>query len=105
MSDWSEVASGAVGGGLVIAVQTLKSAYTSRRDRNKIFRWLEAESKQPGKFEYRSTRAIAKAVSLTPDRVLLLCHTDVRIHAALGDRDDLWNLSGEDQKKPMGMFD
>lgn len=81
-------------------VQSLRAGYVDRRDQNKIFKWLESEYQKPGKFEHRSTRAISKAVNLTPERAYYLCHTDVRVNAALGERDDLWNLKGEDQKGP-----
>ncbi|MCK8669402.1 hypothetical protein M1M11_31450 [Pseudomonas azerbaijanoccidens] len=104
MSDWSEVVAGAIGGGLAWGLQILTSGYLDRRHRNKIFNWLQAESAKPGSFEFRSTKAISKAVSLPPERVYYLCHTDIRIHPALGDRDDLWNLSGEDQVKRNGLW-
>ena len=104
MSDWSEVIAGAVGGCIAWSLQALSSGYSNRRDRNKIFKWLETESAQPENFQFRSTKAISKAVSLPPERVHYLCHTDIRIHPALGERDDLWNLSGEDQVSKKGMW-
>lgn len=104
MSEWSELVAGVAGGGLVLAVQTLKGRYDDYRDKSKIFNWLEAEFKKPDTYKHRSTRAISKALSLTPERVYFLCHTDVRISSALGDRDDLWNLSGEDQVKQKGLW-
>ena len=104
MSEWSEVVAGVAGGALVLVYESLKSKFVDRRDRNKIFGWLDSEFKKPGKYEHRSTRAISKAVNLTPDRVYYLCHTDIRINAALGERDDLWNLTGEDQVSRKGMW-
>ncbi|WP_159815558.1 hypothetical protein [Pseudomonas sp. 18058] len=104
MSDWSEVIAGAIGGGLAWGLQTLSSEYLARRDRNKIFSWLESESSKPESLKYRSTKAISKAVNLPPERIYYLCHTDGRIHPALGDRDDLWSLSGEDQVKQKGLW-
>ena len=94
MSEWSELLAGAIGGGLVLVVQAVTSRFTYRRDSNKIFEWLVAESAKPKSFESRSTRAIAKAVSLEPSRVAQVCYKDVRIDPALGDREDLWKLSG-----------
>lgn len=94
MSEWSELIAGAIGGGLVLAVQAMTNRFTYRRDSNKIFEWLIAESAKPKNFESRSTRAIAKAVSLEPSRVAEVCYRDVRIDPALGGREDLWKLSG-----------
>lgn len=104
MSEWSEVVAGVAGGALVLVCESLKSKFVDHRDRNKIFEWLDSEFKKTGKYEHRTTRAISKAVSLTPDRVYYLCHTDVRINPALGEKDDLWNLSGEDQVKKKGLW-
>jgi hypothetical protein len=104
MSDWSEVVAGAIGGGMVLLFESVKSAYLDRRDSDQIFKWLVSEFEKPGKYEHRSTRAISRAVSLTPERVYQLCHNDIRITPALGDRDDLWNLSGKDQEKRKGLW-
>lgn len=95
MSDWSEVVAGAFGGGLVLIVQAVAGKCTSYRDGEKIVDWLKSESEKPGSFDSRSTRAISKAVSMTPERVTNVCFNDVRIDPVLGERDDLWTLSGK----------
>ncbi|WP_223466178.1 hypothetical protein [Pseudomonas sp. GL-RE-26] len=105
MSEWSELVSGAIGGGLVLAIQKGKQLWDDRRDKAKIFDWLQAESKKPGAFDHRSTRAIAKAVSLPPDRVAYLCHYHPKVFASLGPKEDLWNLGGEDQQPAKNFFD
>ncbi|KJK14856.1 hypothetical protein [Pseudomonas sp. 2(2015)] len=95
MSEWSEVVAGAIGGGLVLAIQAFVSRYTGQRDADKIFGWLTEEAAKPGNFESRTTRAIAKAVSMDPARVVHICYNDVRIDPVIGERDDLWRLSGK----------
>lgn len=104
MSEWSELVSGLVGGGLVMAVQATWRKFADRRDRGKVFSWLQSEFQKADTFKHRTTAAISKALNLTPERVYFLCHTDLRISPALGDREGLWNLSGEDQARRKGLW-
>ncbi|MNL48531.1 hypothetical protein D3C87_1713970 [compost metagenome] len=104
MSDWSEVVAGAIGGGLVIAVQMGKQKLDNFRDSKRIHSWLVSEFERIDDYKYRSTRAIAKAVNLTPERVATLCHNHPRIKHVLGTDDELWNLDGADHKKPKSEF-
>lgn len=105
MSDWSELASGVAGGGLVIVVQMLKQKWDSVRDSKKTYNWLVSEFQRTDKYEHRSTRAIAKSVNLTPDRVATLCHHHSKIKHVLGTDEELWSLDGSDhQKRKSGFF-
>ncbi len=104
MGEWSELASGVAGGGLVIAVQMGKQKWDDVRDSKKIYTWLVGEFSASDKYKQRSTRAIAKAVNLTPERVATLCHNHQRIKHALGPEEDLWSLDGSDQTKSRGYF-
>lgn len=105
MGEWSELASGVAGGGLVIAVQMSKQKWDNVRDSKKIHSWLVSEFARSDKYKHRSTRAIAKAVNLTPERVATLCHVHERIKHVLGTEEDLWSLDGSDQQKARGFFD
>lgn len=93
MSEWSELVSGVVGGGLVLAIQHGKQVWDDRRDSKNIYLWLVDESKKPSARTRRSTRAIARAVNLTPDRVAMLCHEHNFIFPNVHGRDDLWSLN------------
>ena len=104
MSDWSEVVAGAVGGGLVIAVQMGKHKWDNVRDSKRIYSWLSIEFERTDKYEKRSTRAIAKAVNLTPERVATLCHNHPHIKHVLGTEEELWSLDGSDHEKPKSQF-
>jgi len=104
MSDWSEVVAGAVGGGLVIAVQWVKHSWENNRDSKRIHSWLSDEFQRTDKYEKRSTRAIAKAVNLTPERVATLCHKHPHIKHVLGTDEELWSLDGSDHEKPKNQF-
>ncbi len=104
MSDWSELASGIAGGGLVIAVQMLKQKWDNVRDSKKIYSWLVSEFERTDKYEHRSTRAIAKAANLTPERVAALCHNHPRIKHVLETEDELWSLDGSDHQKSKSKF-
>ncbi|MFJ2527874.1 hypothetical protein [Pseudomonas helmanticensis] len=105
MSDWSEVVAGAIGGGLVIAVQMAKHKWDSAKDSKRIYNWLVSEFQRTDKYEHRSTRAIAKSVNLTPDRVATLCHHHSQIKHVLGTEEELWSLDGSDhQKRKSGFF-
>ncbi|EJM20212.1 hypothetical protein PMI21_01115 [Pseudomonas sp. GM18] len=104
MSDWSEVVAGAIGGGLVIAVQMGKHKWDNVRDSKRIYSWLSIEFERTDKYEKRSTRAIAKAVNLTPERVATLCHHHPRIKHVLGTEEELWSLDGSDHEKPKNQF-
>jgi hypothetical protein len=92
MSEWSELVSGVVGGGLVLVVQKASQVYSDYRDSKSIYDWLVSESKKPGAKTRRTTRAIAGALNLTPDRVVELCHHDKRIHTAVLGREDTWSI-------------
>lgn len=92
MSDWSELLSGAIGGGLVLAIQHGKQVWCNRRDSENIYQWLVNESKKPSARSRRSTRAIARGVNLTPERVAALCHEHSLILPNVHGRDDLWSL-------------
>ncbi|WP_133249021.1 hypothetical protein [Pseudomonas sp. B1(2018)] len=104
MSDWSEVVAGAIGGGLVIAVQMAKQKWDNVRDSKRIYSWLVSEFERIDDYRCRSTRAISKAVNLTPERVATLCHNHPRIKHVLGTEEELWSLDGSDYKKPKGHF-
>ena len=93
MSDWSEVVAGAVGAGLVIAVQVGMQGLKNRRDSKRIYVWLCDESKKPNAKSRRTTRAIAQALSLTPERAAELCHNHPKIHTTVHGREDVWSLS------------
>lgn len=93
MSDWSELISGAVGAGLVLAFQQGKQTWYDRKDSAKIYEWLIDESKRPGARSRRTTRAIARAVNITPERAAMLCHQHPRIYTTAHGREDIWSLS------------
>lgn len=105
MGEWSELASGVAGGGLVIAVQMVKQKWADVRDSKRIYNWLVKEFATSSKYKHRTTRAIAKEVNLTPERVATLCHCHRHIKHALGPEEDLWSLDGVDQSSPKGFFD
>lgn len=105
MGEWSELASGVAGGGLVIAVQMVVQKWNDARDSRKIYGWLQGEFSKSDQYKHRTTRAIAKEVNLTPERVATLCHNHQHIKHALGPEEDLWSLDGSDQSKPRGFFD
>ncbi len=104
MGEWSELASGVAGGGLVIAVQMGKQRWDDLRDSKEIHKWLVSEFSKSDKYKHRSTRAIAKAVNMTPSRVDALCHMHKHIKHVLNTDEDLWSLDGSDQPKPKGYF-
>jgi len=93
MSDWSEVVSGAVGAGLVLVFQQGKQAWDDRNDSAKIYQWLVAEAKKPGARSRRTTRAIARAVNVTPERTATLCHQHPLIFTNAHGRNDIWSLT------------
>lgn len=99
MGEWSELASGVAGGGLVIAVQMGKQKWDDFRDSKKIHNWLVSEFSRSDKYKFRSTRAIAKAVNMTPARVDALCHSHELIKHVLETDEDLWSLDGSDLEK------
>lgn len=105
MGEWSELASGVAGGGLVIAVQMGKQKWDDVRDSKKIYNWLVKEFKTSSEYKHRTTRAIAKEVNLTPERVATLCHHHRHIKHALGPAEDLWSLDGADQPRSKGFFE
>ncbi|MDZ4261682.1 MAG: hypothetical protein U1B30_05050 [Pseudomonadota bacterium] len=104
MSDWSELASGVAGGGLVIVVQMLIQKWGSVRDSKSIYSWLVSEFERTDDYKHRSTRAIAKAVNLTPERVATLCHNHPRIKYVLGTEEEFWSLDGSDSQKQKSRF-
>jgi len=93
MSDWSELVSGAVGAGLVLVFQQGKQTWDDRRDSAKIYKWLVEEAKKPGARSRRTTRAIARAVNVTPERTAELCHQHPLIFTSAHGRDDIWSLT------------
>ncbi|MGE8358352.1 hypothetical protein [Pseudomonas sp.] len=104
MGEWSELASGVAGGGLVIAVQMGKQKWDDARDSKRIYNWLVSEFAKSDKYKHRSTRAIAKEMNLTPERVATLCHNHRHIKHALGTEEGLWSLDGSDQTSQKGFF-
>lgn len=92
MSDWSELISGAIGGGLVLVYQQGKQAWDDRRDSASIYNWLVEESKRPGARTRRTTRAIARAINITPERTATLCHQHPKIFTTASGREDIWSL-------------
>lgn len=103
MSEWSEIISGVLGGAAALVIQHAVSFIRNRLHAKRICDWFVAEASDPGGYKRRSTRAIAKGVNLTPERVTMLCHTSPRIRAVLGERDDLWSLA-EDDRSSRGFF-
>lgn len=99
MGEWSELASGVAGGGLVFFVQTGLQKWADCRDSRKIHKWLVSEFAKSDKYKQRSTRAIAKAVNLAPARVDALCHSHEKIKHVLETEEDLWSLDGSDHPK------
>jgi hypothetical protein len=93
MSEWSELVSGAVGAGLVLVFQQGKQFFDDKRDSAKIYQWLLDESKKPGARSRRTTRAIARAVNITPERATILCHQHPLIFTNAHGREDVWSLS------------
>lgn len=83
-------AGGAVAGLVIIGIQWLATSLATRRDSNRVFKWLQENSDE--KKPFRSTRAIASHNNLTEDRVRFICSHDERIKLSTGREEDLWSI-------------
>lgn len=101
---WETLFAGLIGGVAALMIQYFFTTYGERRDSSKIYEWMLAEESSNPKFDYRTTRAISKATNIPPERVELLCHKHAKISHCLGDRSDLWNLTGIDPARNKGLW-
>lgn len=93
----SEIWLGLFGGGaagLVLwLVGRLNEYEIECRERRRIFKWLDKETKPEGAQKWRSTRTIASYNNLTLDRVRFLCSIDPRIVLSTKEK-EVWGILG-----------
>lgn len=85
-------AGGAIAGLTVWIVQYIHEKVVECIHRNRICRWLKANTANKDGERFRSTRAIASHNNLTEDRVRYICSIDNRIFLSTGNKEDMWSL-------------
>lgn len=98
----SELAAGAGGGLIVLAVQSGWSLWRDRQDSEAIYAWMAQEAAKPNADTFRSTRAIASHVNMTEERVYSLCSAHPLIMLSTGKAEGMWSVTA---RKPKGFFD
>ena len=96
MSIWDGIfiggAGGAIAGLTVWCVQFFHIKIVVKRDKERIYEWLNQNtSDMPGK-QFRSTRTIASWNNLTQERVQFIGSIDDRIHLSTGNNEDMWGI-------------
>lgn len=84
-------AGGAIAGLTVWLVQYLHDKVVECVHRNRVYRWLQANTMNEDGKQFRSTRAIASHNNLTEDRVRYVCSVDDRIYLST-DKEDMWSI-------------
>ena len=87
-------AGGTIAGVTVWVVEYVHRRVVERRDRRRVYRWLEAGTADPAGPAFRSTRSIASYTNLTEDRVRYVCSTHPEIYLSTGETEDLWAVQG-----------
>lgn len=85
-------AGGSIAGLTVWLVQYIHDKAAQKIDGNRIYKWLQQNTKnEPGK-QFRSSRAIASWNNLTQDRVRHICSVDKRIFLSTGEKEHMWGI-------------
>jgi hypothetical protein len=93
---WDGIIIGSAGGagaGIVLwLMQLAHTKYIEKRDKDRIYGWLNKPEQKASEWEYRTGRAIASWTNLPTDRVRYICSIDERIALSLGKNEDVWSL-------------
>ncbi len=74
----------------------LRKVIVTAIHKRRIYRWLLRTTM--GKFDWRSTRAIASENNLTEDRVRDICTHHKKIVPSIGKQEDMWGI--KDRVRP-----
>lgn len=89
---------GAVGGacaGLAVSlVEYLHRKIVECADKNRVYSWLLANTKDTDGERYRGTRTIASYNNVTEDRARYICSIHEDIYLSTGEKTDLWGIYG-----------
>lgn len=85
-------AGGALAGIVLWLFTYLRERWADRRDKNRVYQWLCANTSDEEGRRFRTTRAVASYTNLTQDRVRFVCSLDERIVLSTGEKEDVWGL-------------
>ena len=85
-------AGGAIAGLTVSLIQYIHVKILETAHKNRIFKWLKANTSNEAGKRYRSTRAIASWNNLTEDRIRYICSIHHKIYLSTGEKEDLWSI-------------
>jgi hypothetical protein len=85
-------AGGAIAGITLWVVNLIQKSYLNQQHKNRVYKWLQANTKNEAGFSFRSTLAIASWNNLTEDRVRYICSIHKRIFLSTGHEEDMWSI-------------
>ncbi|WP_406646892.1 hypothetical protein QEZ52_00370 [Aliisedimentitalea scapharcae] len=89
-------AGGAVAGLTVLLVGWAAKSLQERKEKERVYSWMENNTSPKDGEAFRSTRAIASWNNLTEDRVRYICSKHPKIFLSTGSAGDMWSIHGRD---------
>ncbi len=85
-------AGGAIAGLAIWVLQILRNSFLQKRHKNRVYKWLQKNTKDESGKQFKSTREIASWNNLTEDRVRYICSIHKKIYLHIGKDKDIWSI-------------